>query len=78
MIAQYDVFMREPAGHVMWQGSAETMEKAQEMINKLVEKSPDSEYVIFNLQTGNRVTVQSHEHVERKDAEVRAKRGARA
>jgi hypothetical protein len=78
MIAQYDVFMKEPAGHVMWQGSAETMEKAQEMIKKLVEKSPHSEYIIFNLRTGNRVTVQSHDHVERKDADARASGSARA
>jgi len=67
MIAQYDVFMKERAGYVMWQGSAETMEKAQEMIKKLVEKSPNSEYIIFNLRTGNRVTVQSHDHIESRD-----------
>jgi hypothetical protein len=73
MIAQYDVFMKEPAGHVMWQGSAETMEKAQEMIKKLVEKSPSSEYIIFNLRTGSRVIVQSHDHIESRDKEAHAK-----
>lgn len=59
MISQFDVFVSEPGGNVMWQGAAATMKDAEAMIKKLAEASPQREYVIFNLKTGQRIAVKA-------------------
>ncbi len=59
MISQFDVFVSEPGGNVMWQGAAATMEDAETMIKKLAEASPHREFVIFNLKTGQKIVVKS-------------------
>jgi len=57
MVSQFDVFVSEPGGHVMWQGAVATMKDAEAMIKKLAQASPDREYVIFNLKTGQKIVV---------------------
>jgi len=59
MLSQFDVFMSEPGGHVMWQGAVATMKDAEAMIRKLAQASPHREYVIFNLKTGQKIVVKT-------------------
>ena len=59
MVSQFDVFVSEPGGHVMWQGAVATMKDAEAMIKKLAQASPDREYVIFNLKTGQKIVVKA-------------------
>ena len=59
MVSQFDVFASEPGGHVMWQGAAATLEDAEAMIKKLARTSPNREYVIFNLRTGEKILVKA-------------------
>ena len=59
MVSQFDVFVSEPGGHVMWQGAAATLKDAEGMIKKLAQISPDREYVIFNLRTGEKILVKA-------------------
>ena len=59
MVSQFDVFVSEPGGQVMWQGAVATMKDAEAMIKKLALASPDREYVIFNLKTGQKIVVKA-------------------
>lgn len=59
MVSQFDVFVSEPGGHVMWQGAVATLKDAEAMIKKLAQASPDREYVIFNIKTGQKIMVKA-------------------
>lgn len=57
MASQFDVFVSEPGGQVMWQGAVATMKDAEAMIKRLAQDSPDREYLIFNMKTGQKLVV---------------------
>lgn len=57
MASQFDVFLSEPGGDVMWQGAAATLKDAEELIKRLAQSSAGREYIIFNLRTGEKIVV---------------------
>ena len=59
MVSQFDVFVSEPGGQVMWQGAVATLKDAEAMIKKLAQAFPDREYVIFNMKTGQKIVVKA-------------------
>lgn len=59
MASQFDVFLSEPGGDVMWQGAAATLKDAEEMIKSLARNSSAREYIIFNLRTGEKILVKA-------------------
>jgi hypothetical protein len=56
MMPQFDVFQTETDGSLLWLATAATLDDAKARVHKAAASSP-GEYVILNLQTGLRLTI---------------------
>jgi hypothetical protein len=56
MEAPFDIFRAEPDGNILWRGAAKTLDEAKTRVKEFAKSSP-AEYIIINLQSGQKVTV---------------------
>jgi hypothetical protein len=56
MFPPFDIFRVESDGHLVWQGTAETLALARLRV-KILSVSNDSDYVIYSQQTGHKTVV---------------------
>jgi hypothetical protein len=54
MIPAFDIFQTETGGHVLWRGTAATLEDAKARAKELSVRSP-GDYLILNLKTGDKI-----------------------
>jgi hypothetical protein len=60
MASQFDIFLTEDGGSVLWRGTAETLEEAKAVVQKSAARSPGA-YVVVNLQTGKKLVIHSND-----------------
>ena len=60
MFPPFDIFRVESDGHLLWQGTAETLALARLRV-KILSVSKDSDYVIYSQQTGHKTVVRKGE-----------------
>jgi hypothetical protein len=58
MASQFDIFLTEGDGSVLWRGTAETLEDAKALVQQSAARSPGA-YVVVNLQTGKKLAIHS-------------------
>jgi hypothetical protein len=60
MASQFDIFLTEDGGSVLWRGTADTFEEARVLVQKSAARSPGA-YVVVNLQTGKKLVIHSND-----------------
>jgi hypothetical protein len=61
MEAPFDIFRAEPDGNILWRGAAKSLDEAKTRVKEFAKSSP-AEYIIINLQSGQKVTVAGDGH----------------
>ena len=59
MIPPFDIFYTDNDGHLIWCGTASTLDAAKEKAQSMMRAGPHREMVIFSQRTGNRLVVKA-------------------
>jgi hypothetical protein len=57
-IPSFEIFLKEADGNVLWRGSAESLEHAQQRVKEMLATAPGL-YLIWNHVSGERIEVSS-------------------
>jgi hypothetical protein len=59
MIPPFDIFYTDADGHLIWCGTASSLEDAKQKANSAIRAGSYQEMVIFSQRTGNRLVVKA-------------------
>jgi hypothetical protein len=60
LMAKYFIFERLESGRLLWMGEAEDLEDAEAKLQNLAESNPGCDYFAFDMETGTKVRITSH------------------
>lgn len=61
LMAKYFIFERLESGRLLWMGEAADLEEVGAKLRNLKETNPGSNYFAFDVETGTKIKVESHD-----------------